>query len=100
LVKKRVSGQVAGLAGAFGNVGAVTFLTVGLYVNERTFFLVIAGAAVVAVVANLFLVEPPNGFSDELLVDLSDEIPDDVAAGVPAAAPAGESVVDPVPVGR
>jgi MFS transporter, NNP family, nitrate/nitrite transporter len=85
LVKKRVSGQVAGMAGAFGNVGAVTFLTVGLYVSDRVFFLVIAGAAVVAVIANLFLVEPTNGFSDELLVDLSDE--HDVA-------------VDPVPVGR
>lgn len=103
LVKKRVSGQISGMAGAFGNVGAVTFLTVGLYVSERVFFLVIAGAAVVAFIANLFLVEPANGFSDQLLTDepddddlrLDDEFADLAAAEVTAhAAPAS------APVGR
>ena len=69
LVKKRVSGQVAGLAGAFGNVGAVCFLTANILVSTRAFFLLIAAAAVVAVVANRWLVEPANSFGDELLTD-------------------------------
>ncbi len=69
LVKKRVSGQVAGMAGAFGNVGAVTFLTANILVSTRVFFLLIAAAAVVAAVANRWLVEPANSFGDELLTD-------------------------------
>ncbi|MGY6501982.1 MAG: NarK family nitrate/nitrite MFS transporter [Acidimicrobiales bacterium] len=113
LVKKRVSGQIAGLAGAFGNIGAIVFLTVGLYVSERVFFLVIAAAAVVAFVANLFLVEPANGFSHELLVDeddrpapattatAEDADDDDVAepGGEEAAAEVEPDHV-PAPVGR
>ena len=69
LVKKRVSGQIAGMAGAFGNVGAVVFLTAQLYVSNQVFFLMIAGAAVVALMANAFLVEPADGFAAELAVD-------------------------------
>jgi NNP family nitrate/nitrite transporter-like MFS transporter len=69
LVKKRVSGQVAGLAGAYGNVGAVVFLTVALFVSPTVFFLVIAAAAAVGTVVSLFLVEPVHGFADELLTD-------------------------------
>lgn len=69
LVKKRVSGQVAGMAGAYGNVGAVCFLTANILVGTRTFFLIIVGAAVVATLANRWLVEPANSFGDELLTD-------------------------------
>jgi len=69
LVKKRVSGQVAGMAGAYGNVGAVCFLTVGLYVSSQVFFLAIAGAAVIAAVVSLFMVEPAESFATELLTD-------------------------------
>ena len=85
LVKKRVSGQIAGLVGAAGNVGAVCFLTIRLLLIERAnestadgftvasadriFFLVIAAAAVVAFVANRYLVEPKDSFATELLTD-------------------------------
>ncbi|MEQ8436675.1 MAG: NarK family nitrate/nitrite MFS transporter [Ilumatobacter fluminis] len=69
LVKKRVSGQVAGMAGAYGNVGAITFLTVGLFVSDRVFFLTIAVAAAVAFLASHFMVEPADSFATELLVD-------------------------------
>jgi NNP family nitrate/nitrite transporter-like MFS transporter len=77
LVKKRVSGQVAGMAGAYGNVGAVCFLTAGIFVGTRTFFLLIAGAAVVASIANRWLVEPANSFGGELLTD--EVVPDPAA---------------------
>lgn len=58
LVKKRVSGQVAGLVGAYGNVGALVFLTVLLFVPPWAFFLVLAAASVLATVACRWLGEP------------------------------------------
>jgi len=69
LVKKRVSGQVAGMAGAYGNVGAVCFLTIGLFVSSQMFFLSIAAAAVVAAIVSLFMVEPAASFATQLLTD-------------------------------
>ncbi|CAN5777341.1 hypothetical protein BH23ACT2_BH23ACT2_17220 [soil metagenome] len=84
LVKKRVSGQVAGLAGAYGNVGAVVFLTVSLFVSPAVFFLVIAGAAAVGTVVSLALVEPTDGFAAELLTD--EAISDEPLSGQPALA--------------
>jgi MFS transporter, NNP family, nitrate/nitrite transporter len=77
LVKKRVSGQVAGMAGAYGNIGAICFLTVGLLTSPRVLFLVIAATAVVATLAVRFLVDPEDAFSGELLTDtLADTEPD------------------------
>jgi NNP family nitrate/nitrite transporter-like MFS transporter len=69
LVKKRVSGQVAGLVGAMGNVGAICFLTLGVLVSERVFFLAIAAASVVALLCSRFLVEPDGSFAAELATD-------------------------------
>jgi len=69
LVKRRLTGQVAGMAGAFGNVGAVTFLTVLSFVSPQIFFLVIAGAAVVTLVAVVFFLEEPAGQMAEVLPD-------------------------------
>lgn len=80
IVKKRVSGQIAGMAGAYGNIGAVTFLTSRLWLSDRAFFLLIAGASVVAVLVNVFVVEPEHSFAGELLTD--DGVPDDVADDV------------------
>ena len=68
LVKRRMTGQIAGMTGAYGNVGAVTFLTVFSFVNASTFFLVIAGAAVVTLVAVQFLDEP-KGQTAEIMPD-------------------------------
>ena len=94
LVKKRVSGQVAGMAGAFGNVGAVVFLTAQLYVSNQVFFLLIAAAAVVALAANSFLVEPRDSFAAELAVDEATPVaraarPSATSAPQPALVPAG-----------
>ncbi|HEU5084887.1 MAG TPA: NarK family nitrate/nitrite MFS transporter [Acidimicrobiales bacterium] len=92
LVKKRVSGQVAGLAGAMGNVGAVCFLTVNVFVSERVFFLCIAGAAVVAVACARFLIEPEGSFAAELLTD---EVPIDlIPSPQPLADELAPSLVD------
>ena len=66
LVKKRVSGQIAGLAGAYGNVGAIVFLTVGLLTSTRILFLVVAGAGAMAMLVARSIVEPEHSFSPVL----------------------------------
>ena len=63
-----MTGQIAGMAGAYGNVGAVTFLTVFSFVSPSQFFLVIAGAAIVSLAAVQFLDEP-SGHTAEVLED-------------------------------
>jgi NNP family nitrate/nitrite transporter-like MFS transporter len=68
LVKRRLTGQIAGMAGAYGNVGAVTFLTVFSFVTPSVFFMVIAGAAIVVLIAVQFLDEP-SGQTAEIMPD-------------------------------
>jgi NNP family nitrate/nitrite transporter-like MFS transporter len=68
LIKRRMTGQIAGMTGAYGNVGAVAFLTVYSFVEASAFFLVIAGAAVIALAAVQFLDEP-QGQTAEVLED-------------------------------
>ncbi|RSL33994.1 NarK family nitrate/nitrite MFS transporter [Salibacterium salarium] len=58
LVKKRVTGQVSGMVGAYGNVGSVIFLTVLSFVSPSIFFLVIGLSAVVCFACTFFLEEP------------------------------------------
>jgi len=68
LVQRRLTGQIAGMAGAYGNVGAVAFLTVLSFVSAQTFFFVIAGTAVIALIAVQFMDEP-RGQMAEILPD-------------------------------
>lgn len=58
LVQRRMTGQIAGMTGAYGNVGGVTFLTVLSFVDYATFFLVIASCALLTLLAVYFLDEP------------------------------------------
>ena len=58
LVRRRMTGQIAGMTGAYGNVGAVVYLTVLSFVGYSTFFLVIAASAVAVLLAVRFLDEP------------------------------------------
>ncbi|NAZ93930.1 NarK family nitrate/nitrite MFS transporter [Vibrio toranzoniae] len=60
LIKRRMTGQIAGMTGAYGNVGAVVYLTVLSFVSYQTFFLVIAGTAVLGFITLMFM-EEPNG---------------------------------------
>jgi len=68
LVQRRMTGQIAGMAGAYGNVGAVTFLTCYSFVDASTFFMIIAGAAACCLVLVQFLDEP-SGQMTEVLPD-------------------------------
>ena len=68
LVKRRMTGQIAGMVGAYGNVGGVIFLTVFSFVDASTFFTVIAACAAVLLVAVQFLKEP-KGHTAEINED-------------------------------
>jgi len=73
LIKRRLTGQIAGMTGAYGNVGAVVYLTVLSFVDYQTFFFVIAGTAVLGFVTLLFM-EEPKGHMAEIREDGSVEL--------------------------
>jgi NNP family nitrate/nitrite transporter-like MFS transporter len=72
LIKRRLTGQIAGMTGAYGNVGAVIYLTVLSMVSYEMFFTVIALTAVVGFFA-LLLMEEPKGHMAEIREDGSVE---------------------------
>ena len=86
LIKRRMTGQIAGMAGAYGNVGAVVFLTVYSFVSPSTFFLIIAASSVVGFIASLGLREP-KGHIAEVLPDGSVEL---IEVGREQARPAAQ----------
>lgn len=69
LVARRVSGQIAGLVGAYGTVGAVAYLTLLTVTGPRVFFVVIAASALVAAVTCRWLPEPRGSFAAEHTAD-------------------------------
>ncbi len=69
LVKRRMTGQIAGMVGAYGNVGAVTFLTVLSFVDSNIFFLVIAAFAIIVFVLITLFLENPKDQMAEVLPD-------------------------------
>lgn len=73
LIKRRLTGQIAGMTGAYGNTGGVFFLTVLSLVDYSTFFLVIAATAILGVIAILFMNEP-RGHMAEVNEDGSVEL--------------------------
>jgi len=68
LIKRRLTGQIAGMTGAYGNVGAVTYLTILSLVDYSTFFMVIAGTAIVGFVV-LLIMDEPEGQIAEVMED-------------------------------
>ncbi|MGE9269131.1 MAG: NarK family nitrate/nitrite MFS transporter [Verrucomicrobiales bacterium] len=73
LVQRRMTGQIAGMAGAYGNVGAVVFLTIFSFVDASTFFMIIAASSSIGFIATLFLDEP-QGHIAEVMPDGSVEM--------------------------
>jgi len=69
LIKRRLTGQIAGMAGAYGNVGAVTFLTVLSFVSPQIFFMVIGGAAIAIFIIVAIFMDEPKGHMAEVLPD-------------------------------
>jgi len=72
-IKRRLTGQISGMAGAYGNVGAVFYLFLFMYVTPSQFFLLIAAGAFLSwVVCVVWLKEPEGGFGDEYIISSVD----------------------------
>ncbi len=66
LIKRRLTGQISGMVGAYGNVGAVLFLTIYSFVDYQTFFFVVAASAFASFLfCCCYLKEPEGAFSGE-----------------------------------
>jgi len=73
-IKRRLTGQISGMAGAYGNVGAVFYLFVFMFVDASTFFFIIAAGAFISWLAcYLWLKEPEGGFGDEYVISSVDK---------------------------
>lgn len=66
LIKRSLTGQIAGMTGAYGNVGAVVYLTVLTFVSYSQFFLIIALTAVLGFIILLFMEEPTGSIAEVL----------------------------------
>jgi NNP family nitrate/nitrite transporter-like MFS transporter len=73
MIKRRLTGQIAGMVGAFGNIGGVLFLVIYSAVDVHTFFLVAAGFAAVGVLLALAFVREPSG-------QIAEDMPDGTIA--------------------
>ncbi len=69
LVQRRMTGQIAGMVGAFGNVGAVIFLTVNSLVDYDQFFLFIGAVSGFVLLLILAFLEEPKGQTAEVMPD-------------------------------
>jgi len=70
LVKNRVTGQIAGNVGAYGNVGAVVYLTIYSLMpqgaeSDRTFFQMLGVVALMVAFINAFFLKEPTGSHEE-----------------------------------
>lgn len=69
MIKRRLTGQIAGIVGAYGNVGGVIFLTAYSFLSAQTFFMLAGAAAILALIAVLLMVEEPKGQITEVMPD-------------------------------
>ena len=70
MIHKPQTGQIAGMAGAYGNVGAVIYLVLFSLVDARTFFFILAGGALVAFFITMFMLqEPKDAFAEDFTYD-------------------------------
>lgn len=75
-IKKDLTGRIAGMAGAYGNVGAVAYLFILTQVDYKTFFFILSIGAAVSVVACFFLLKEPKGsFGEEEETEVSNGEP-------------------------
>jgi len=64
LIRRRLTGQIAGQVGAYGNIGAVLFLTIYSFSTPSEFFFTISVGIAVAAIASLFLDEPKEAMAE------------------------------------
>jgi NNP family nitrate/nitrite transporter-like MFS transporter len=61
LIKRRLTGQISGYVGAYGNVGAIVFLTAYTFLTDTQFFLFIGAVVCATFLFNLFFLKEPAG---------------------------------------
>ncbi|WP_298784735.1 MFS transporter [uncultured Marinococcus sp.] len=82
MVKKRVTGQVAGMTGAYGSIGASVYLTLYTFVTPSQFFFILAGGAFISFIICYFtLEEPENSFADDYYLSKEDQLLKEKAKG-------------------
>ena len=75
LIKKRMTGKVAGMVGAYGNVGAVFYLTIYTMVpSQRFFFIIAVGSLISFFFCVIFLKEPEGAFEDDFVLSSRDHL--------------------------
>ncbi|MDI5891180.1 MFS transporter [Halomonas rhizosphaerae] len=80
-IKRRITGQISGMAGAYGNVGAVVYLTIFTFVTPTQFFYIIAtGAFLSWLICLIWLKEPEGAFDEEYHVSSVDRMIEEQAA--------------------
>lgn len=74
-IKRRITGQISGMAGAYGNVGAVVYLTIFTFVTPTQFFYIIASGAFLSwLICLIWLKEPEGAFDEEYYVSSVDRM--------------------------
>ncbi|MFO7646484.1 MULTISPECIES: MFS transporter [Halomonas] len=74
-IKRRITGQISGMAGAYGNVGAVVYLTIFTFVTPTQFFYILAAGAFFSwLVCFIWLKEPEGAFADEYHISSVDRM--------------------------
>lgn len=64
-IKREMTGRIAGMAGAFGNVGAVTYLFLYNFMDDKSFLFMLSGGALISLVyCFIMLKEPKDAFVD------------------------------------
>lgn len=68
-IKRRLTGQIAGMTGAYGNVGAASFLLVNSFYDPSVFFWVITVSCVIVGGLLVLFLDEPKGQIAETLPD-------------------------------
>ncbi|PCJ11309.1 MAG: hypothetical protein COB04_19300 [Gammaproteobacteria bacterium] len=75
-IKRRLTGQIAGMTGSYGNVGAAGFLLVNSFFSSTIFFTVICLSCAVVSVMIFFFLDEPKGKIAEIMPDGSVQLID------------------------
>ena len=68
LVRRAITGEVAGIVGAYGNAGAIIFLIVYTFLSATQFFLLL-GICCLLLLGLIFFLEEPRNFITQIMPD-------------------------------
>ena len=75
-IKRRLTGQIAGSTGAYGNIGSAVYLLIFTFTDAPKLFLIIAATCVVVAVLIQLFMDEPRGQIAEMLPDGSVQLID------------------------